>query len=163
MLTISTSPAVGMVDGYGYDGRQKDAICDICGPCLTIRSTFKPVCCWFQLIGYTYELLRCLDVEIWQFRGDNRWTDGQTDWLLYLICACARVNKAKRRPCQFNFLFNVPNQSWLYLTLLTYCLLYFGLILHVNWLIDCLPVYRNQNWTNDKCAWFRTRSQVGMA
>ena len=45
MLTISTSPVVGMLDGRGYDGRQKDAICDISGPCLTIRSTFKPVCC----------------------------------------------------------------------------------------------------------------------
>ena len=44
MLTISTSPVVGIVDGRGYDGRQKDAICDVRGPCLTIRSTFKPVC-----------------------------------------------------------------------------------------------------------------------
>ena len=31
MLTISTSPVVGMVDGRGYDGRRKDAICDIRG------------------------------------------------------------------------------------------------------------------------------------
>ena len=67
MLTISTSPVVGMVDGHGYDGRQKDAICDVRGPCLTIWSTFKPVCHWFRLIGYAYELLRCLDVEIWWF------------------------------------------------------------------------------------------------
>ena len=32
MLMISTSPVVGMVDGCGYDGRQKDAICDVRGP-----------------------------------------------------------------------------------------------------------------------------------
>ena len=27
----------------------------------------KPVFCRFQWIGYTYELLRCLDVKIWRF------------------------------------------------------------------------------------------------
>ena len=70
MLTISTSPVVGMVDGRGYDGRQKDTICDIRGPCLTIRNTFKPVC------RYAYELLRCLDVEIGDFCGE---TDKRTD------------------------------------------------------------------------------------
>ena len=78
MLTISTSPAVGMVDGCGYDGQQKDAICDVRGPCLTIWSTFKPVCRWFRLIGHAYELLRYLDVEIWRFSWWQQ-TDGQTD------------------------------------------------------------------------------------
>ena len=87
MLTISTSPVVGMVDGRGYDGRQKDAICDIRGPCLTIGSTFKSVCRWFRLIGHIYELLRCLDVEIWRFSWWQQ-TDGQ---LLY-PCACAQGN-----------------------------------------------------------------------
>ena len=54
MLTISTRPVVcasrkhvacsasvvlmlivlvGMIDGRGYDGQQKDAICDVCRPC----------------------------------------------------------------------------------------------------------------------------------
>ena len=78
MLTISTSPVVGMVDGRGYDGRQKDTICDIRGPCLTNRSTFKPVCRWFRLIGHIYKLLRCLDIEIWRFSWWQQ-TDGQTD------------------------------------------------------------------------------------
>ena len=98
MLTISTSPVVGMVDGRGYDGRQKDAICDVRGPCLTIWSTFKPVCRWFRMIGYTYELLRCLDVEIWRFswwQQTDRQTDGQTNRLLY-PCACARGNNMTR-------------------------------------------------------------------
>ena len=83
MLTISTSPVVGMVDGHGYDGRQKDAVCDVLGPCLTIRSTFKLVCHWFRLIGYAYELLRCLDVEIWWFlwwQQTDEQTDRQTDY-----------------------------------------------------------------------------------
>ena len=34
---------MGMVDGRGYKDQQKDAICDACGPCQKIRSTFKPV------------------------------------------------------------------------------------------------------------------------
>ena len=53
---------VGKVDRRGYDGQQKDATCDVCGRCQTIWS-----CRWFRLIGYAYELLRCLDVEIWRF------------------------------------------------------------------------------------------------
>ena len=95
MLTISTSPLVGRVDGCGYDGRQKDAICDVRGPCLTIRGTFKPVCRWFRLIGHAYKLLRCLDVEIWRFswwQQTDGQTDEQTDRLLY-PCACVRGNK----------------------------------------------------------------------
>ena len=44
MLMISTSPSyaheqkvlVGMVDGCGYEGEQKDAICDVHGLCQTI-------------------------------------------------------------------------------------------------------------------------------
>ena len=67
----------GTVHGHGYNGQQKDAICDVRGLCQMIRSIFKPVCCWFRLIGYAYELLRCLDVEIWQFS----WWQWQTDRL----------------------------------------------------------------------------------
>ena len=85
MLMISTSPVVVMVDGRGYDSGQNDAICDVRGPCLTIWRTFKPVCRWFRLIGYAYELLRYLDVEIWRFS----WCQ-QTDRLLYPY-ACAGV------------------------------------------------------------------------
>ena len=99
MLTISTSPVVGMVDGHGYDGRQKDAICDIRGPCLTIRSIFKPVCHWFRLIGHVYELLRCLDVEIWWFSWWQQ-TDGQTNRLLY-PCACARGKNHSTNVCVY--------------------------------------------------------------
>ena len=81
MLMISTRPIVhmsrkhndyiaavlvlmGKVDGRGYDGQQKDTICDVCEPCQKIRSKIKPVFRWFRLIGYTYELLGCLDVKI---------------------------------------------------------------------------------------------------
>ena len=80
MLTISTSLVVGTVDGRGYDGRQKDAICDVRGPCLTIWSTFKPVCRWFRPIGHAYELhaqvprSRCRDLAIFVVI-----TDGQMD------------------------------------------------------------------------------------
>ena len=58
---------VGTINGRGYDGQQNDVICDVCGPCQMIWSTFKLVFRWFQLIGYAYGLLRCLDVEIWWF------------------------------------------------------------------------------------------------
>ena len=97
MLTISTSPVMGMVNGCGYDSRQKDTICDVYGLCLTIQSTFKPVCCWFWLISYAYKLLKCLDVEIWQFswwQQMDRRTNGQTDRLLY-SCACTWDNNYK--------------------------------------------------------------------
>ena len=83
MLTISTKPVVrmsrkhmawvqvGTVDGHGYDGQQVDTICDICGSWQMIQSTFKPVFRWFWLIGYTYKLFRCLDLD----RQTDRWTD----------------------------------------------------------------------------------------
>ena len=67
---------VGTVDGHGYDGQQEDAICDVRGSWQTIQSTFKPVYCWFRLIGYAYKLLRCLDLEIWQFLW---WQQTETD------------------------------------------------------------------------------------
>ena len=44
------------VSGRGYDGQQKDAICDVRGLWQTIH--------WFRLIGYAYELLRCQDLAI---------------------------------------------------------------------------------------------------
>ena len=65
MLTISTSTVVGMVDGCGYDGRQRDAICDVRGPCPNDLKHIQASLSLIQLIGYAYELLRCLDVEIW--------------------------------------------------------------------------------------------------
>ena len=51
---------VSTVDGCGYDGQQKDAIYDVRGQCQTIRSTLKLVFRSFRMIGYAYELLRCL-------------------------------------------------------------------------------------------------------
>ena len=65
---------MGKVDGCGYDSQQKDAICDACGLYRMIQSTLKTVFCGFQMIGYTYELFRCLDVEIYiygDFHGYN--------------------------------------------------------------------------------------------
>ena len=85
MLTISTRSVVhtsrklialvGMVNGRGYNGQQTDAICYVRWPCQMIWSTLKLVFRWFWLIGHAYELLRCLDVEIWQFS----WWQQQTD------------------------------------------------------------------------------------
>ena len=71
---------VGKVDGRGYDDQQKDAICDVRGRCQTISSIFSRFVTDFRLIGYTYELLRCLDVEIWRFSSlaGHRLTDRQT-------------------------------------------------------------------------------------
>ena len=94
MLTISTSPVVCMSRSTWPASACKYTICDVHGSCLTIRSTFKPVCRWFRLIGYAYELLRCLnvtqDLAIFVVTTDWR-TDRQTDWLLY-TCACALGN-----------------------------------------------------------------------
>ena len=45
-----------------------------------------------RLIGYTYELLRCLDVEIWQF---SWWQWQQTDRPIVCPCTCVRVNKVE--------------------------------------------------------------------
>ena len=72
---------VGMVNGHGYDDQQEDAICDVRGPWQTIQSTFKPVYCWFWLIGYAYELLRCLDLKIWRFSWWQQ-MDRQTDYFI---------------------------------------------------------------------------------
>ena len=49
---------------------QKCTICDACGLCQTTRSSLTAVFAKFRLIHYAYELLRCLDVEIWRF---SRW------------------------------------------------------------------------------------------
>ena len=111
MLTISTSPVMqkvlvgmGTVDGCGYDGQQKDVICDVRGPCqicerFEVHSSqfFR----WFQLIGYAYESLRCLHVEIWRFSwcpdadvGQPRTDDfipayarGVTTWISVIIAS----------------------------------------------------------------------------
>ena len=64
-MAFSVLLQVGMVDGHGYDDQQEDAICDLHGLWQMIQSTFKPIFRWFWLIGYTYELLRCLDLKIW--------------------------------------------------------------------------------------------------
>ena len=56
-------PAVGTVNGRGYDGQQIDAICDAHGPCKMIQSILKP----FFLPIWTYYFHRCLDVQIRRF------------------------------------------------------------------------------------------------
>ena len=66
---------VGKVDGCGYNGQQKDTICDVRGRCQTIWSIFKPVCHWFWLIGYAYKVPRCRDMAIFVVT-----TDRQTDY-----------------------------------------------------------------------------------
>ena len=71
MRLESTWPAVGTVDGRGYNDQQKGTFCDSRGLCQMIQSTFKPVFCWFRLIGYIYELIRLLDFKIGKFCGDS--------------------------------------------------------------------------------------------
>ena len=72
---------MGKVDGCGYNGQQKDAICDthavhpftgvasyatVMGCTETIQSTLEPFFHRFRLIGYAYELFSCLDdIETW--------------------------------------------------------------------------------------------------
>ena len=62
------------VHGCGYDGQQKDANCDVRGPCQTHQ--FVADFNWLVM------LTSCIDVEIWRFS----W------WLrqLFYPCACAR-------------------------------------------------------------------------
>ena len=58
---------MGTVDGHGYNGQHKCAICDACRPCHLILSALKPVFCRIRQICCFYNLLRCLDLQIWQF------------------------------------------------------------------------------------------------
>ena len=61
---------MGTVNGCGYDGQQKDAICDVRGPCQTIQSTFKPV--FFADFGYLVaQMPRCQDLTIFVVINDN--------------------------------------------------------------------------------------------
>ena len=62
-------PAVGTVNGHGYNVQQKDAICDAHRPCRTIRSTLKRDFRRFQhLLCLRVALMPTLvDVEIWRF------------------------------------------------------------------------------------------------
>ena len=55
------------VEGCGYNGQQKYTICDACRSCHSIRSTVRLVFRQIQQICCAYELLMCLDVEIWWF------------------------------------------------------------------------------------------------
>ena len=87
----------------------KDAIYDVHGLCRTIWSIFKLFCRWFRLIGYTYELLRCLDVEIWWFLWWRRQTDGPTDYFtpahargiiyMQIYYACEQYNTSWLEAC----------------------------------------------------------------
>ena len=58
-----------MVDGCGYDVQQKYAIVTLVGRA-TRFEVVRPVFCQIRQIC-AYELLRCLDVEMWQFFVDN--------------------------------------------------------------------------------------------
>ena len=69
--------------GHGYDGQLKCAICDICRPCHLILSTLKPVFRHIRQICYAYNLLRCLDLQIWRFcvhDDDNNDNNNTTDY-----------------------------------------------------------------------------------
>ena len=55
-----TWPAVGKVNGHGYDGQQLHTICDSVKRFEAFWVSFSPL----QLVHYAYNLLRCLDVEI---------------------------------------------------------------------------------------------------
>ena len=51
---------VGMIDGRGNDGQQKDVICDIRGLCQMIQSIFKPL---FLLISTDWLQLRVAQMQ----------------------------------------------------------------------------------------------------
>ena len=70
------------VSGRGYDGQQKDAVCDVCGLWQMIH--------WFWLIGYVYELLRCQDLAIFVVtmtadRQTNYFTSAHVHGVITLI------------------------------------------------------------------------------
>ena len=53
----------------------KSTVCDTHGPCQRNRSILKPVFHWCRRIHCTYESLRCLDLEMWQFSCRRQTTD----------------------------------------------------------------------------------------
>ena len=76
-MACSVLVQVGTVDGRGYNGHQVDAICDACGPCQMIQSTFKPV---FLLIQTDWIRLRITQMPRYQdLEISVATTDGQTD------------------------------------------------------------------------------------
>ena len=82
---------MGTINGCGYDGQHKRTICDACRPCHSILSTLKPAFRWIRQICCSYNLLRCLDLQIWRFLCPQQWWQQRLNQLLY-PCACARDN-----------------------------------------------------------------------
>jgi hypothetical protein len=74
----STWPTVGRVDRRG---QWKRGVCDARVPCQSIRSIMKSVFRWFRWICFTYESLRCLDIQIWRFLcwQTSKQTNGRTE------------------------------------------------------------------------------------
>ena len=66
---------VGMVNGCGYDIQQKCTIYEVCRPYYSIWSKLRPVFHQVQQNCYAYELLRCLDVQIWWYFVDDNNND----------------------------------------------------------------------------------------
>ena len=63
----------------------------------------------FWLIHYAYELLRYLDVEMWQFWWSQQTTDRQTD--CFIPYACSRGNQCWKIICIFYYY--LPERRWL--------------------------------------------------
>ena len=59
--------ALGMINGHGYDGQQKYIICDACRQCHLILCILKPIFRQILRIHHTYNSLRYLNLQIWQF------------------------------------------------------------------------------------------------
>ena len=72
---------VGTVDGCGYDGQQNDTICDVCGPCQTIKTHSSQ---FFADFNRLVMLTSCSDAYMLRsgdFCGDdNRQTGRKTDY-----------------------------------------------------------------------------------
>ena len=119
---------MGMVDARGYDGQQK-MLFVTCGPSQTIRSAIKSD---FRLIGYTYELLKCLDIEIWRFSWWQQQTDRQIDYFTpvhaYGVITVTITKTTTCIPIDYWFLGKVTDTRGSYtLAKISHLLLYFSL------------------------------------
>ena len=86
MLTISASPVVGMVDGRGYDGRQKTLF--VTNDSKHIQASLSLIPTDWLRLGVA-QVPRCRDLAIFVV---TRRTGGRTDVRLLYPCACARGN-----------------------------------------------------------------------
>ena len=91
--------AMGYVDGRGYNGQLNYTICDACRLCHLILSILKPIFWRIQQNCCIHNLLRCLDIQIWQYLNRTNY---------FTPCTCVQDktniqsnyrNQSKHRAC----------------------------------------------------------------